>query len=74
MYEYIHEIYKYILKFFPFIGFYVINYDASPSDQLKSDTCFSSDPCEAGWKFFDDHCYLYMNNGPSRYNDIEVCR
>merc|ERR1711990_611857 len=31
-------------------------------------------PCEAGWTLFDNHCYLYMNNSGSRYDDIEDCR
>jgi len=30
--------------------------------------------CEGDWKLFGDHCYLYMNNSGSRYDDIEVCR
>jgi len=31
-------------------------------------------PCDADWAEFDNHCYLYMNNSGSRYDDIDVCR
>jgi len=39
---------------------------------LPDGSCKGS--CEADWAVFDDHCYLYMNNSGSRYDDIEVCR